>query len=194
MKDVIEKVTCPECLAVRERKSRGRNLVMLCRSCSIKIVKNSNDWSFKHGDTGTPLYKVWLAMKTRCSTTGQKYSKHYFDKGIRVCPEWREWEQFRNWAWSSGYQKGLSIDRIDNNGNYCPENCRWVSLGDNNRNRPSTKLKLASAAVIYDLAHVGAVSLRVLGALFGVHHNTVYEIKRGNNWPDAGAYLRGEVV
>ena len=147
-----------------------------------------------HGESKTPLYYVWCAMKTRCYIEGQKYTASYLGKGIKFHPDWKLYVPFRDWALKNGYKPGLTIDRIDNDGDYSPENCRWVASRTNNRNRASTVLNLASAAIIYDLAHRGYLPFSKIAALFGVHHNTVYEIKRGKNWPDAAAYLRGELA
>lgn len=85
------------------------------------------------------LYIVWETMKNRCENPNRKKYKDYGGRGIKVCEEWHDAEIFCKWALANGYAEGLQLDRIDNDGNYCPENCRWVTPKENNRNRRNTK-------------------------------------------------------
>lgn len=85
----------------------------------------------KHGDYLTNLYRVWRSMKGRCSNPNCSGFRFYGGKGISVCDEWLEYPAFKKWAFESGYKKGLTIDRIDSGGDYCPENCRWITQMEN---------------------------------------------------------------
>lgn len=82
------------------------------------------------------LYYIWDGMKQRCSNENYKQFKDYGGRGITVCDEWKDdFEAFRDWAMENGYSDELTIDRIDNDGNYEPSNCRWETRAAQNRNR-----------------------------------------------------------
>lgn len=90
------------------------------------------------GRSRTRLYPIWRSMRDRCNNPNCKAYPRYGGRGISVCAEWaNSFDAFRAWALSRGYAENLSIDRIDNNKGYCPENCRWVSVDIQCRNRRS---------------------------------------------------------
>lgn len=89
------------------------------------------------------LYGVWTAMMRRCGHFqggSTRELANYAGRGITVCEEWRHFKPFEAWCLANGWKKGLQIDRIDNNGNYCPENCRFVTPHENMSNRRNTIL------------------------------------------------------
>lgn len=96
----------------------------------------------KHGMCYTRLYRIWKRLHTRCyNSNNPDYQKWYGARGITVCNEWlNSFELFRNWAMENGYEEDLTIDRIDNNGNYEPSNCRWVDLKTQARNKRNNHL------------------------------------------------------
>ena len=102
----------------------------------------------KHGESQgknlTRLYRIWSGMNNRCFNERTKAFENYGARGIRVCDDWRkDYTAFRDWAMANGYRDDLSIDRIDVNGNYCPDNCRWADAktqANNRRKRRCTKI------------------------------------------------------
>ena len=102
-----------------------------CLSKEVAVTHNTT-----HGYRKHPLYAVWASMKLRCLNKKNTCYKYYGGKGVSICEEWvNSAETFINWALKNGWKKGLQIDRIDNDGNYTPVNCRFVSARQNCLNR-----------------------------------------------------------
>lgn len=107
-------------------------------------------WARKHGDKGSRLYSVWSAMKKRCYQVGSINYHNYGGRGIVLCDDWRDdYRAFKVWAMANGYEEGLSIDRIDNDKGYSPENCRWTTRTENNRNRRNTRTISVHGETLY---------------------------------------------
>ena len=100
-----------------------------------KLVKYNKENKVKHGYQKTRLYREWCSMKGRCYYPSVNGYKNYGGRGIIVCEEWKNnFVNFKDWAVSHGYSDNLSLDRIDVNGNYEPDNCRWVTLKEQSHN------------------------------------------------------------
>jgi len=93
-----------------------------------------------HGDSKKPLFKVWLEIKRRCESEKSTQYKNYGGRGIKISEQWHDFKIFEQWASSSGYVKGLTIERINVDGNYCKENCTWIPQSEQAKNRrPSSE-------------------------------------------------------
>ena len=123
-----KKIIRKDCFNIRKRKDCG-------------CLNKSGDASNKYKSEYFKLYKVHEQMKQRCFNKNCKTFYRYGGRGITVCDEWLKYSNFKEWALNNGYKEGLDIDRIDNNGDYEPNNCRFVTHIDNCYNR-NTNLKI----------------------------------------------------
>lgn len=138
-----------ECGNVKEVRSDS----LLCgtiKSCGclkraqdkVNLTKNH-----RHKMSGTRIYIEWQGMKGRCYNPHDPRYDRWGGRGITVCDEWRDsFEAFYEWAMSHGYADDLTIDRIDNDGNYTPDNCRWATQSEQSRNRNSNiKIRIGNS-------------------------------------------------
>ncbi len=128
----------------------GKTKILACTSNTMSCGCQSSRSTIgarttKHGRSQprSRLYRVWMGMRERCNQPSHRAYRNYGGRGIRVCEEWGDYAVFEAWAIENGYEylghlprrDRLSIDRIDNDGNYCPENCRWITLSENVSNK-----------------------------------------------------------
>lgn len=106
------------------------------RSCGCLQRAALRAANVSHGLSSTRQYRIWLGVKSRC-----KSNPSYIGKNIIVCEEWKNnFKKFYDWSIANGYKENLHIDRINNNGNYEPGNCRWVTQKQNNRNKGNHRI------------------------------------------------------
>ena len=136
----------------------------------------------RHGKGALPEYGVWKDMKRRCYSPNRKQYKDYGGRGITVCERWRH--SFLAFLSDMGERPFLKaqLDRINNDGNYEPQNCRWTTRKVNIRNGRATKLNSKEATVIKLLYSTGKFSYREIGKVFGVGKWAVGDIVRGESW------------
>lgn len=105
------------------------------RSCGCLHTEISKMLHLTHGKTNTRLHNIWSGMKERCYNQNCEKYHLYGGRGVSICDEWKNsFETFYSWAITNGYKEGLSIDRIDNQKGYFPENCRWLTQAEQMRN------------------------------------------------------------
>tara|TARA_R110000772_G_scaffold74186_2_gene161664 strand:- start:184 stop:639 length:456 start_codon:yes stop_codon:yes gene_type:complete len=124
------KVICPTCKIERGMRSDAykKRKSDCCRSCSAlnnkQVFKSTHNLDINH-----PLYRRWTYMKNRVINPEKR--KSYLDKNIKVCDEWKHYENFYHWSLNNGFKKELELDRIDNDKGYSPENCQWITHKEN---------------------------------------------------------------
>lgn len=113
-----------------------------CQSCGClhkeRVALASSKANRTHGRSKTRLYHIWKGLFTRCYNPNSPAYAWYGGRGIGVCDAWsKDYMPFYEWSMASGYNDTLTIDRINNDEGYCPENCRWVDMKEQSRNKRS---------------------------------------------------------
>jgi len=103
--------------------------------CLRKEAVGTSAYNFRHGMSNTRIYRIHRGMLARCGNSRSRVFKYYGGRGIKVCAGWHNATTFIKWALTNGYQNNLTLDRRENNGNYEPSNCRWVTMKVQRHNR-----------------------------------------------------------
>lgn len=138
--------------------------------CYRKTMKSP---TLVHGESHTRLHNIWMGIVERCNPESVN-SERYGKRGIKICEEWKDYVAFSKWARENGYADNLTIERIDVNGDYCPENCKWIEMSKQARNRRTTH---------YVTYNGKKMSLAEACETAGLPYKQVFEriVKRG--WP-----------
>lgn len=153
------------------------------KSCGCYHRDVTREICTTHGMTNTSLYRVWRHMKERCINPNSQEYRNYGDRGIFVCDEWNSFENFRDWALSNGYDPKLSIDRINNNDGYYPENCRWADAITQSNNR-RTNCYITYANVTHTMTE--------WARLFDISYDTLRKRVRRGDMRDFEEYFKEE--
>ena len=131
----------------------------LVRSCGCLQKDTARKLKTKHGGKNTRLYNIWRDMKERCYNPQNPSYIYYGNKNVSICNEWlNDFGKFRCWAKENGYAKNLTIDRIDVDGDYCPENCRWTDMFTQENNR-TNNIKIFYNGKEYTLLQLSQISV-----------------------------------
>ncbi len=148
-------------------------------SLKVRIPK------IKHGMRYTKVYGVWRGIKKRCYNKNAQNYKRYGGRGIGVCEEWRNsFVAFYKDMGDKPFPEA-QIDRINNDGNYEPDNCRWVTPADNKRNASSTKMTIQKANRLRELYNSGSVTIKNLSLAYDICYYTAYLIIKNKTWVNA---------
>lgn len=146
------------------------------QSCGCLKSEKNRELKTVHGGSGSRLYQAWCNMKSRCTNPHTDSYIHYGLRGITVCQEWvYDFEAFRDWALSHGYDASLTLERIDVDSGYEPTNCTWIPSSEQPRNRTNT---------IYITMGRQVMPLSKLAEDHGIPYTTVY-YRFKHSWPAA---------
>lgn len=153
------------------------------QSCGCLKRKLAIERNTKHGLAfKTKLYGVWSSMKMRCNNPNTIMYYRYGGRGISVCDEWsNNYLSYHEWAILNGYKEGMSIDRIDNDGNYEPLNCRIVLKSEQSKHRLGVKLTDSDKKIICDLYISSNITQAALAKQFNVHDTRITQILKENS-------------
>jgi hypothetical protein len=173
-------------------KTRISNLKTgVTKSCGCRRTEILTELKTTHGGRKTRIYNIWNKMKRRCNDPKDRSYYQYGGRGISVCEEWNHsFEVFRDWAYKNGYTEELSIDRIDNDGNYCPENCRWATATTQARNRRSNT-RIEFKGKVHSFAEWGEITGIPMHTLRDRILRYDWPIERALTEPVAEKYRRG---
>lgn len=160
-----------------DRNALFRRKVMFCKKCR-PIAKRD-----------TRLYHIYHGIKQRCFNVNCPGYEHYGGRGITMCNDWlSSYDSFREWSFTNGYKErsGLSIDRINNDGDYCPENCQWITIGEN-----SAKSNFGKQQVFSKLEYIYAISPE--GKRVDITNISKFSREHGLNNSGVNAAIRGRM-
>lgn len=151
---------------IKEYTFVKNNKIKTCGKCNLALIESVHNRKDYHGKQHTRVYQSWRGMLLRCYNKNSCKYKNYGGRGITVCDEWKNnFKAFYDWSMANGYQDDLTIDRIDVNGNYTPENCRWADSETQAYNKTNT-IKVPYNGKLYTVCE--------LSKLFNIARETIH--------------------
>ncbi len=137
-----------------------------------------------HGLCKTPEWYIWVSMKQRCYNSNGRYYKHYGKRGIKVCDRWLDKRMgFLNFLEDMGKKpKGFTLERIDNDGNYGPHNCKWATYAEQSRNQRSNVIHNMGEADKIRRMYNDGLPLVTIAEIYGVGIHVIYQIVNNKTW------------
>lgn len=179
--------SCSYCNKEVERHLGGGRKHISCGCKHGHLIREANTI---HGEAKVRLYGIWVDMRRRCLNTNKHDYKNYGGRGIRVCAEWLEYLPFRNWAIDNGYRDDLQIDRMDNNGNYEPNNCRWTTNEINSQNTRSNRFCMSEIVELRKICKFGGFSRKRIAEVYNIGQSHLSKIVDNKIWKTNMEYNR----
>lgn len=181
------KCDCGNIKCIRTDQLRSGSVVS-CGKHQYEHLKNRK-YKYPIDVRNRRIRNIWHGMLNRCNDKNNKEYKNYGGRGIIVCEEWYDYVSFARWALNNGYSCNLTIDRIDNNGNYEPSNCKWSTIHEQHNNRQNSR---------YETINGITKTVSEWAKEYGLYANTVYRrLDRGIDIKNAlkkGRFKKGEYI
>ena len=167
--------TCLGCQEVFKRRTDHAHQSQYCRPCRGRKTLTKHDMSKGR------LYKIWQGARQRCENPKSTAFHQYGGAGIGFCNEWKDFEVFKDWSLANGYQENLTLDRINNDLGYSPDNCRWATPEEQSHNR-TNGLNWTAVKEIRELYKV--LPYLDIAKMYGVHKHTIFLVCKNKIWHD----------
>jgi hypothetical protein len=165
-----------------QSKRRKRFCCIECYRKFKSVNKIGSEIKYKFLGTTTKnskIYNIWCGILRRCYNKNQRSFNNYGLRGITVCDNWKDFKNFYDWAIANGYKDGLSIERINVNGNYCPENCTWITMKEQAKNKTNNIWVEynGKSLILKDVANLENVNYKDLWRMYKIKNDIKEALK-----------------